>query len=205
MKARDVMRILKISRPSLTKYVHNGKLKVTIGANGRYDYDDKSVYKILNRNVERKSVIYARVSTQKQKADLDNQITNLSAFCMSKGFIVSNIYSDIASGINFQKRKEFFLMLDEIIEGKIERVIISYKDRLSRVGFELFSHLFEQYHCEIIVANEVGNEKLDSEDIFEEIVSLLHCYSMKMYSKRRIINLKKALEIEGDENESSEG
>ena len=75
-------------------------------------------------------------------------------------------------------------MLDEIIEHRIERVIIAYKDRLSRVGFELFVHLFKKYGTEIIVVSEVGSKKLDSEEIFEEIISLLHSYSMKMYSKR---------------------
>ena len=56
---------------------------------------------------------------------------------------------------------------------------------MSRVGFELFAHLFAKHNTEIIVMSEVGSKKLDSEEVFEEIVSLLHCYSMKMYSKRK--------------------
>lgn len=78
------------------------------------------------------------------------------------GYSVSGIFSDIASGISFEKRTDFFTMLDDIIDGKVERVIITYKDRLSRVGFELFKHLFDHYHCQIIVMSEVGSEKLDS-------------------------------------------
>jgi predicted site-specific integrase-resolvase len=54
-----------------------------------------------------------------------------------------------------------------------------------RVGFELFSNLFGKFGTKIIVVSEVGSQKLDSEEIFEEIVSLLHSYSMKLYSKRR--------------------
>ena len=88
-------------------------------------------------------------------------------------------------------------MLDDIIEGKVKRIIITYKDRLSRVGFDLFYHLFKKYHCEIIVMSEVGSQKLDSEEIFEEIVSLLHCYSMKLYSKRKGQKIKEVLK--GDE------
>ena len=84
-------------------------------------------------------------------------------------------------------------MLDEILEHKIERVIIAYKDRLSRVAFGLFKTLFEKFGCEIVVMSEVGNSKLDSEEIFEEIISMLHCYSMKLYSKRN--KDKKVLEI----------
>ena len=82
-------------------------------------------------------------------------------------------------------------MLDDVIYGKVERIIITYKDRLSRFGFELFCHLFKKYNCEIIVMSEVGSQKLDSEEIFEEIVSLLHCYSMKMYSRRKGEKIKK--------------
>lgn len=75
-------------------------------------------------------------------------------------------------------------MLDDILQGTVERVVISYKDRLSRVAFSLFVNLFKKFNCEIIVMSEVGNSKLDSEEVFDEIISLLHCYSMKLYSKR---------------------
>ena len=90
-----------------------------------------------------------------------------------------------ASGISFEKRKEFFQLLKEIIEKKVEKVIITYKDRMSRVGFELFSYLFQQYGTKIVVISEIGNPTLDSEEIFEEIISMLHSYSMKLYSKRK--------------------
>ena len=153
--------------------------------NGRYNYDKNSVYAFLNKDMTRKTVIYARVSTKSQKNDLDNQIELLKNFCFQNGYQINNVYQDIASGINFKDRDEFFEMLNEIIANKIEKVIITYKDRLSRIGFELFSNLFTQFGCKIVVVSEIGSEKLDSKEIFEEIISLLHCYSMKMYSSRR--------------------
>jgi predicted site-specific integrase-resolvase len=70
------------------------------------------------------------------------------------------------------------------MEHKVERVIIAYKDRLSRVGFDLFHYFSRPFGTEITVVSEVGNHKLDSEEVFEEIAFLLHCYSMKMYNKR---------------------
>lgn len=194
MKSKEVLELLQITRPTLTKYVKEGLIKTTTLPNGRYDYDLESVYKLFNKGVERKTYIYARVSTPKQKNDLENQINLLKQFCFSNGYKISKIYSDIASGISFEKRKDFFLMLDDIISGKVERIIITYKDRLSRVGFELFYHLFKKYNCEIVIMSEVGSSKLDSEEIFEEIVSLLHCYSMKMYSKRKGQKIKEVLE-----------
>lgn len=116
---------MQITRPTLTKYVKEGLIEVTTLPNGRYDYSKESVYKIFNKGVKRKTYIYARVSTTKQKKDLENQIDMLKQFCFSNGYEVSKVYSDIASGISFEKRKDFFKMLDDIMSGKVERVIIS--------------------------------------------------------------------------------
>lgn len=101
----------------------------------------------------------------------------------------------MASGISFEKR-DFFKLLDEVIDNKGERVIVTYKDRISRVGFDLFYHLFKKYHCEIVVMSEVGSETLDSKEILEEIISLLPCYSMKLDSKRKVQKRKEVLENE---------
>jgi len=193
MKSSEVLKLLQITRPTLTKYVKQGIIKVETLPNGRYDYDKDSVYKLFNKGVERQTYLYARVSTSKQKADLENQILMLKQFCFSNGYLVSNVFSDIASGISFEKRKEFFKMLDDVMDGKVERVVITSKDRLSRVEFELFYHLFKKYNCEIVVMSEVGSTKLDREEIFEEIVSLLHCYSMTLYSKWKGQKIKEIL------------
>lgn len=202
MTAQEVLRTLQITRPTLTKYVKNGVIKVTVKGNGRYDYDADSVYRMLNKDIERKTYVYARVSTSKQKADLENQINLLKTFCFQNGYVINGIFQDVASGISFDKRTQFFEMLDDIIAGKVNKVVITYKDRLSRVGFELFSYLFKKYGCEIIVMSEVGSEKLDSQEIFEEIISLLHCYSMKLYSNRKKKQIKEILESKDDSTES---
>ena len=77
---------------------------------------------------------------------------------------------------------------------------ITYKDRLSRVGFDLFKHLFAKYHTEIIVMSELSDKKTDQREIFEEIISLLHAFSMKMYASR-IKKLKEALKEEESEKD----
>ena len=83
----------------------------------------------------------------------------------------------------------------------MEKVVITYKDRLSRVGFDLFYHLFQKYHCDLIVMNEAGSVKLDSEEIFEETISLLRCYARKLYSKRKAEKIREVLESD----DSTEG
>ncbi|MDM8549842.1 IS607 family transposase [Desulfobacterales bacterium HSG2] len=190
MKAQEVLKILRITRPTLTKYVKEGKIKAVKKPNGFYEYDEHSVYTFFNKDVQLKTIIYARVSTSKQKTDLSDQIELLKTFCIQNGWKISAVYQDIANGVSFEKRSDFFKMLDDILDYKIERVVITYKDRLSRVGFELFYHLFRKFGAEIVVLSEVGSEKLDSQEIFEEIVSLLHCYSMKLYSKHREKNIE---------------
>lgn len=194
MKCNEVLKVLKISRPTLTKYVKTGIIKIKELPNGRYDYDKDSVYSFLLNGEERKNIIYSRVSTSKQKEDLKNQTELLKQYCMSNGYKIHYIFEDIASGISFEKRKGFFELLDLVMNNEVDKVIITYKDRLSRVGFELFKHLFKKFNTEIIIISEIGSEKLDSQEIFEEIVSLLHCYSMKLYSKRKNKTIKDLIE-----------
>ena len=81
MFAKDVLRILQVSRPTLTKYVKTGIIRVHVMPNGHYDYNEADVYKFLNKDVKRKTYIYARVSTPKQNC-LSSWIWFLrSGFC----------------------------------------------------------------------------------------------------------------------------
>jgi len=185
MLAKEVLNLLRISRPTLTKYVKTGLIRVEVKPNSRYDYNKEDVFKLFNKGVERKNYIYGRVSTHKQEQDLINQIEVLKQFCFSKGIRVDGVYRDIASGVSFNKRKDFFKLLEEIIDKRVENVIILYKDRLSRVGFELLSELFNYLHTNIIVVSEVGSEKLDSQEMLEELVSFLNCYPMQLHLSKK--------------------
>ena len=135
------------------------------------------------------NVIYARVSTPKQKVDLENQEQTLVSYCNKNGIKVHKSYKDIASGMNFD-RKQFKVLLDDILNYKVGKLYITYKDRLSRISFDMFKRLFAEFGCEVIIINNT-EDKTDETEIFEEIISMLHCFAMKMYSKRR----KRKLEI----------
>lgn len=184
MKASEVLKILRISRGTLSKYVREGKIRTLPSCTSWNEYDDNDVYSLINKK-ERKIFLYARVSTSKQKNDLENQIESLKLYSASKGYRISGIYSDIASGISFDKRKGFMEMVNHILDNEAEKVVITYKDRLSRVGFDLFKNLFSAFGCNIEVMYESSDKATDEKEIFEEIISLLHCYSMRMYGKRR--------------------
>lgn len=184
MKAKEVLQILQVTRQTLTKYVKDGRIKVIVKGNGQYDYDVDDVYKLLNGDVARKTYVYARVSTSKQKQELENQVGLLKTFCFQNGYVLDGVYRDISSGISFEKRTQFFELLDEVLAGRVKKVIVVYKDRLSRVGFDLFKHMFAKHGCDIVVMSEIGATELDEEEIFDDVVNLLHCYSMKLCNKR---------------------
>ena len=194
MKCSDVLKTLRVTRQTLCLYVKEGKIKVNKLASGRYDYDKESVFNFLNKESERKNVIYGRVSTSKQKVDLDNQIDDLKKFCINSSIIIHDIYKDIGSGINFD-RKEFNRLLDDVVSGEISTIYVTYKDRLSRISFNMFKNLFAKFGANIVVVNEIDDTQILETEIVKEIIDLIHCFSTKVYSKRRKKNLKKIEEI----------
>lgn len=190
MNAKKVLKLLHVTRPTICKYVKSGIIKGTKLPNGYYEYDDESVYRLLGVQ-EREVVVYGRVSTNNQKDNLKRQINEVVQFANNNGYKVTKVYDDIASGISYD-RKHFKELLHDVINHKVKTVIISHKDRLSRVSFDMWKELFGEFNCNIIVMNEAED---DDKGIFEDIISLLHCFAMRMYSKRR----KKKLDIIGDD------
>ena len=184
MKAKEVLKILKISRPTLTKYVKEQKILVKELPNGFYDYDEDSVLKVAKISTERNSVIYARVSTPKQKKDLENQIQTITEYANKNGYKIDGVYSDISSGLDYD-RKSFSELLNLILERKVKNVFIKDKDRLTRVSFDLWKNLFRQFNCNLIVVNETQNNETEEKEIFADIISLLHCFATRMFSPRR--------------------
>ena len=182
MKAKEVLMILNISRITLYTYTKEGKIKATKMDNGYYDYDEQSVMKIINKDV-RYNVIYARVSTYKQKTDLENQINKLSTYCNTNNIIINKIYSDINSGIDLD-RTNFNNLLDDVMKYKIKNIYITHKDRLTRLSFKTIEFIFQKYQTNIIEINSNHTISNDHE-VFEELISLMHYFSTTMYSNRR--------------------
>ena len=154
------------------------------------DYTTEEKNKLAGIENRAKGVIYARVSTNKQKSSLQNQIDTLLQYANSNGVQVDKIYKDVASGLNFD-RGEFQSLLSDVIKYKVKTVFITNKDRFSRISFNMWKELFSYFNCEIVVLNDI-KEINDSEEkeIFEDIISMLHCFAMRMYSKRRKNKLK---------------
>lgn len=189
MKAKDAMKMLDVTRITLYNYINKGHIKATKLPNGYYEFDDESIFKFMKKD-KRINVIYSRVSTYKQKNDLEKQTEFLTNYCKKNNITINKTYSEISSGIEFDDRKEFLKLFNEVIKYKIKYIIISDKDRLTRLSFKTIKFLFEQFGAKIIVVSRKGKKYGDNE-MFEELISLLHIFSTKMYSQRR----KKRLEI----------
>nr|WP_258220890.1 IS607 family transposase [Helicobacter pylori] len=174
MKSKEVLKILKISRVTLWKYVKSGKIRVKQEPNGYYIYNDSDVYSLAGIEDGRLNVVYARVSTQKQKQDLQNQIENCISFINAKGISVDSIYSDIKSGMSLD-RKGFMDLLNAVMAFKIKAVYISYKDRLARLSYELVEKLFSDYGTKIVIINQCESISLEQE-LFEDIMQTIHSF-----------------------------
>ena len=81
MRSKEVLQLLGVTRQTLTNYVKSGRLRVEKLPNGHSEYNTEDVYALFNRGAERKTCLYARVSTSKQRPDLENQISMLKQFC----------------------------------------------------------------------------------------------------------------------------
>lgn len=198
MKSKKVLKLLQITRQTLYNYAKNGKIRVTPLPNGCYEYNDEDIYRILNKEVPRINVIYARVSTTKQKKDLENQIESLKEYCNANGIQITKIYQDISSGMTFD-RKDFQQLVEDAINHKIHQIFITYPDRLSRISYKMFKELFEEFDVTIQATCETNDPKTIEKEVFQEIISLMHCFAMKMYSQRRkerLTLIKKQLELE---------
>ena len=176
------MKLLGICRSTLYNYTKNGTISGTLLDNGFYDYDEQSVLKFIKKDT-RSNVIYARVSTYKQKNDLTNQINKIKTFCKTNDIDIQNVYSEISSGLDLDRTK-FNLLLDDVINHKIKNIYISNKDRLTRLSFRTIEAMFNKFNTKIIVINNDNNSSNDNE-VFEELISLMHIFSTSMYSNRR--------------------
>jgi predicted site-specific integrase-resolvase len=200
MKAKEVRKLLGITYVTLNTYIKQGKIRYTKINNNHYIYNDEDVYRLIGIKKEkhnRVNVTYSRVSNRPRNNDLKEQSNRLYNFAISKGITIEKQYEDIKSGMSFD-RKDFNEMLNSIIKGKVECVIIENKDRLVRFGFDLLEQLFKLYGTKIIIANDEISNKTYEQELTDDLISIIHYFSMKSYSNRRKLNKFKKELIDND-------
>ncbi|MBI1716193.1 IS607 family transposase, partial [Lactobacillus crispatus] len=131
---------------------------------------------------KRKVVGYARVSTANQKDDLKDQEEFIREFVNAKGIILDEMITDIGSGLNY-KRKKWNKLLDEVMQGKIKTIYITYQDRFIRFGYDWFEKLCNQNGTKIVVLN--NRETSPNEELVQDVLSILHVFSCRLYGLRK--------------------
>ena len=188
MKAKEVLNILNIGHRTLGTYVKKGLLNpIKINTN-HYEYDPEEVFSILGKKKERYNITYSRVSLPKQKNDLKTQTKRLYDFATSNGYLIKDQIEDVKSGMSFDDRKGFVKLLKKVTNYEVKNVIIEHKDRLVRFGFELVKILFEKYGTNIIIISDDETNKTYEQELTDDLLSIIHYYSMKSYSYRRKLN-----------------
>jgi len=177
--------VLGISQQTLRSYADNGKIGYirTPGGKRRYDINnfvrDHVGCDTASRSIdERKSVIYARVSTRKQKGDLERQVDFLR-----RRFPDFEVITDIGSGVNFNRRG-FKRILELAVSGDVETVAVAHKDRLCRIAFDLVEWILQRHGCKtIVVQNPQVREGPDAEFV-DDVISIIHSFSARTYGHR---------------------
>lgn len=187
-KPKDFAELLGVSVKTLQRWDRDGILKANRTPTDRryYTYDQYLQFKgIQTEDDIRDTVIYARVSIRNQKDDLQNQVEFLKQFCNAKGIIVNQCVEDFGSGLNYN-RKKWNRLLDEVMANKIKTIVISNKDRFIRFGYDWFEKFCGKFNTKIIIVN---NETLSpNEELVQDIISILHVFSCRLYGLRKYKN-----------------
>jgi len=134
---------------------------------------------IKNKNIDLSKVaIYARVSSSKNKANLDTQATRLTQYSIAKGYQITEVVKEVGSGVNDNREK-----LKKLLESdNWGTLVIEHKDRLTRFGFNYIQILLNKEGREIEIVNLAEDEK---SDLMQDLVSVIYSFSAKMYGLRR--------------------
>ena len=192
---------LGVSIQTLRNWDKEGKLKPTyVTENGYRYYSEDLLNKFRNiknvNKIKKKNILYARVSAKDQKDDLNRQIDNLKQYAYSKGYSFE-IITDIGSGINY--KKEGLLKMINLVEcGEVDRIIVLYKDRLIRFGYDLIEYICKLNDTKIEI---VDNSTISKEqELTEDLIQIITVFANKLYGARRkkTINLIKSVKENAD-------
>ena len=157
-----------ITKQNFIKYLDSVGLLLDDSTNNRYD------------------AIYGRVSTQKQfhRGDLDNQINTILAYVATQNPVNLHIYKDVGSGLN-DNRKELIKLINDVQQNKINRLFITYKDRLTRFGFNYLNEICKFHNTTITSISKEVIEKSVQEELAEDLCAIIHSFSGKLYGLRK--------------------
>ena len=192
--AQEIRKTYEISSETLRRWNNQGKISSirTPGGNRLYSVVDvEKIFGNQERINEKKKICYARVSSEKQKEDLDRQCEYLRQKCPDHELI-----KDIGSGLNW-KRKGFTSILERSYQRDIEEVVVTHKDRLCRFAFELVEWIFSKHDTKIVVlGSDINVDDTESGELAEDLLSIVTIFTARHNGLRSAENRKRRREIE---------
>ncbi|MEG4918199.1 IS607 family transposase [Microcoleus sp. B7-D4] len=179
-----------VSASTLRRWEAEGKLIPERTANGHRRYDLAHLLGLKPNGAL--TIAYARVSSHNQKDDLDRQKQVLELFCASQGWQFQ-IIEDVGSGVNYSKRGLQHL-IRAIADNQVERLVLTHKDRLLRLGSELIFNLCEHFGTEVVIINQTENASCD-EDLAKDILEIIAIVSARLDGRRNVKNKRLVEEL----------
>ena len=177
VKTKEAAELLGLNRQTLIRYAKKGKIIHKQLPSGHYVFDVEA-FLAGKTKPEKENVCYCRVSTHGQKDDLTRQIEY-----MKEKYPEFRIITDVGSGINF-KRPGLTEIIDLAVENKLAKVVVAYKDRLCRIGYELIEHILVKYSGAEIIIDSKTNETIN-EEMANDILQIVTVYSAKINGMRK--------------------
>ena len=183
--AKTVTQILGVTAQTLRNWDKEGKLKPAYTKSNGYRYyseeDVLSYTKERDTKKERKLVGYVRVSSKKQEDDLNRQKENLESY-LKQTNQEYEIVSDIGSGINYNK-PGLKKLIEKINKKEVDEIVVLYKDRLLRYGFELIEYFASLNNVKIRVLDKTN--QTEDDELVEDLVQIITEFSCKIQGKRK--------------------
>jgi len=184
LRPKEACSRLGISYSTLRRWIKEGRIRAVQTIGGKYRIPESEVRRLLSGAVggETRAVIYARVSSSDQRSDLERQIQYLTQYCTAKGYRVVDVLSDAASGLNTERRG-LLKLFSYVVNRQVDVVVVAYRDRLTRFGFEYLEYFFKQYGARIEVV--YGEEPKDAyQELVEDLIAIVSSFAGKLYGLR---------------------
>jgi len=185
---------LGVSISTLRRWETQGRLVAERTKAGHRRYDATQIEQIacshLKGNANKKSaktIAYARVSSSDQREDLTRQQQVLELFCAKNGWTYE-LVSDLGSGMNYHK-KGLVRLLNELVAGDVERLVITHKDRLLRFGAELVFSICEIKNIEVVIINKSEDCSFEQE-LAQDVLEIVTVFCARLYGARSKKNQK---------------
>jgi len=177
---KEFTKIIGIHYQTLYNLVKAGKVEYIKKGTKQRSYNvDKYIRDNNIKISNKKRICYCRVSSQKQKEDLERQIE-----FMKKKYPSYIIITDIASGLNF-KREGLNKIINIAIDGELEELVIAYKDRLARFGYDMIEGIIKTYSSGKITIVNDDEEKTGEEELVEDVLAIMNVFVAKRNGLRK--------------------